>query len=577
MGVHVAVVIGGERSILPGTPNRPNDAWPGLACFADEGSDRSTSTVCAVVVASEVPPPDTPTGSSATDGVPAPGHPDPIHRLLGTLPRPRVAAGCAVAGMLLAASLPPWGFWPLAFVGIAVLDLLLANRPRASRAGRMGLVALVLFAITMFWIKDLTVPGYVIAIGVFALMFAIVGVFVPPGKGRRFALPGAWVLAEAWKGHWPFGGVPISDLAIGQVAGPLAPLARLGGVELLSGVTVTIGVIVAALVTGGARPRVFALATALGVVTLVGLASAAPRGGDTGRSVRIAAVQGGGPQGTRAIFTDMDEVFDRHLSASEAIDRPVDVIIWPEDVVDLTSGDIADPDSAHGADLSTLARAKHATVIAGVVQDQGATAFRNFSVVINPDGTYGDRYDKVHRVPFGEYVPFRSLVAPFAGPALTQRDAIAGKGPAVLRTDHGPFGVVISWEVFFGARARAAIRDGGQILINPTNGSTYTGTLVQTQQVAASRLRAIETGRWVVQVAPTGFSAVIGPDGVVHQRSAISKPDVLYADVPRRSGFTLATRWGILPTLLMALASVGGGWVLARRDRETPPGPVVST
>lgn len=441
----------------------------------------------------------------------------------------------------------------------------------------MGLVALVLFGITMFWIKDLTAPGYVIAIGVFALMFAVIGVFVPPGAGRRFALPGAWVLAEAWKGHWPFGGVPISDLAIGQVAGPLAPLARLGGVELLSGVTVTVGVIVAALVTGPARARVFGLGAALGVVVLVLLASAAPTGVDTGRSVRIAAVQGGGPQGTRAIFTNMNEVFDRHLSASEAIDRPVDVIIWPEDVVDLTSGDIADPDSPHGADLSALARAKHATVIAGVVEDQGATAFRNFSVVINPDGTYGDRYDKVHRVPFGEYVPFRSLVAPFAGPALTQRDAIAGKGPAVLRTDHGPFGVVISWEVFFGARARAAVRDGGQILINPTNGSTYTGTLVQTQQVAASRLRAIETGRWVVQVAPTGFSAVIGPDGVVHQRSGISKSDVLYAGVPRRSGFTLATRWGILPTLLIALASVGGGWLLARRDRNRPARHVTST
>lgn len=500
-----------------------------------------------------------------------------MKRLLQRLPGPRVTGLCALAGILLAASLPPWGFWPLAFAGIALLDTLLAQRPRWSRAGRMGLVALVLFAITLFWIKELTAPGYVIAIVVFAAMFGLVGLLVPPGRGRHLALPGAWVLAEAWKGHWPFGGVPISDLAIGQVAGPLANLARFGGVELLSGATVAVGVIVAALVTGTTRTRIAAAGSFAVLVALVAMAGAVPHGHDNGSTVRIAAVQGGGPQGTKAIFTDMDEVFDRHLSASESIDRPVDVIVWPEDVVDLDSGDIADPDDPHGSDLAALARTKQATVIAGVVQDSGDDAFENFSVVIDPDGHFGDRYEKVHRVPFGEYVPLRAIVAPFAGPALTQRDAVPGKGPAVVRTDHGPFGVVISWEVFFGARARAATRDGGQILLNPTNGSTYSGTLVQTQQVAASRLRALETGRWVVQVAPTGFTAVIDPNGVVHQRTGISEAKVLYATVPRRTGHTVATSMGNLPIFALAIVAIAGGWLLSRRPGGEEPDPDVAS
>lgn len=503
--------------------------------------------------------------TSEPEGMTAAKPRGPLRRLRGTLPTPRTAATCIAAGMLLAGSLPPWGFWPLAFAGIALLDHLLADRPRSSRAGRMGLVALALFAITLFWIKDLTAPGYVIAIFAFAAMFAVVGMLVPPGRGRHLALPGAWVLAEAWKGHWPFGGVPISDLALGQVAGPLASVARLGGVELLTGITVAVGVVIAAAATGTKKTRLGAAAGAAAIIAVVVAGSAAPRGHDIGKRVKIAAVQGGGPQGTRAIFTDMDEVFDRHLSASETVRQPVDVIIWPEDVVDLDSGDIEDPDSAHGADLSALARTKDATVIAGVVENSGDDAFLNFSVVIHPDGTYGDRYEKVHRVPFGEYVPLRAIVAPFAGPALTQRDAIAGKGPAVVGTDHGKFGVVISWEVFFGDRARAAIRDGGQILINPTNGSTYTGTLVQTQQIAASRLRALETGRWVVQIAPTGFTAIIDPDGVVHQRTGISERAVLRGDIPRRSGFTISTRTGNLPPLGVALAMIAGGWILARR------------
>lgn len=490
-----------------------------------------------------------------------------MRRLLDARPSARTVGLCVLAGVLLAGSLPPWGFWPLAFAGIALLDVLLADRPRASRAGRMGLVSFVLFAITLFWLKDLTAPGFVIAAFAFAAMFAVLGLFVPPGRGRHLALPAVWVLAEMWKSRWPFGGVPISDLAIGQVGGPLAGVARLGGVPLLTGTAVAVGVLVAALVTGRTvQSRWGALAGVVALGALLVAASVAPHGHDIGKSVRMAVVQGGGKQGTQAVYSDMDKVFDRHLSAAETVKPPVDVILWPEDVVDLDEGDIADADSGHGQDLSALARDKNATVIAGIVENSGDTEFLNFSVVVHPDGTYGDRYEKVHRVPFGEYVPLRSIIAPFAGPALTQRDAVPGTGPAVVRTDHGTFGVVISWEVFFGERARAAIRDGGQILLNPTNGSTYTLTLVQTQQVAASRLRAIETGRWVVQVAPTGFSAVIDPSGKVLQRTGISEQRVLRAVVQRRTGFTIYTRTGDLPTVAVTLALLATAWLLARRE-----------
>lgn len=474
-------------------------------------------------------------------------------------------------GQLLAGSLPPWGFWPLAIIGIACLDLLVGGRARWSRAGRFALIALALFGTTLFWIKDLSAPGYAIAVIVFAAMFGLLGVLIPPGKGRHLAIPGVWVIAEAWKGNWPFGGVPISDLAIGQVAGPLAPVARLGGVTLLGGVAVACGTVIAALICEKTtRDRVACGIGIVAIVVLVGVASIAPHGRNIDKSVRIAAVQGGGPQGTRAIYSDMDKVFQRHLEPSLDIQKPVDVIVWPEDVVDLESGDIADPDSAHGQDLSALARTKDTTVIAGVVQDQGEKHFLNYSVVVHPDGSFGDRYEKVHRVPYGEYVPLRSIVAPFAGPALTQRDAVPGKGPAVLRTNHGKFGVVISWEVFFGDRARAAIKDGGQILLNPTNGSTYSLTLVQTQQVAASRLRAIETGRWVVQVAPTGFTAIIDPTGHVHQRTSISQQEVLRATIPRRDGFTLYTRTGVLPWLVVAMAFIAVGWIVDRRHSQAP-------
>ena len=112
------------------------------------------------------------------------------------------------------------------------------------------------------------------------------------------------------------------------------------------------------------------------------------------------------------------------------------------------------------------------------------------------------------------------------------------------------------------------------MLYNPTNGSTYTGTFVQTQQVASSRLRAIENGRWLVQVAPTGFSAFVSPDGVVHQRTGTKERAVrVMRDLPLRSGFTWYTRWGDLPSRVVAVLLLAGGWALALTERRRLAGP----
>ena len=83
----------------------------------------------------------------------------------------------------------------------------------------------------------------------------------------------------------------------------------------------------------------------------------------------------------------------------------------------------------------------------------------------------------------------------------------------------------ISWEIFFDHRSRAAVRAGGQVLLNPTNGSSYWLTIVQSQQVASSRLRALETDRWVLQAAPTGFSALVTPDGDVLYRASVDQEE----------------------------------------------------
>ena len=179
-------------------------------------------------------------------------------------------------------------------------------------------------------------------------------------------------------------------------------------------------------------------------------------------------MQGGGPQGTRADETDERVVFDRHMRASEDLPEGLDLVVWPEDVVDT---DRTVTDTELGALLADLAVRLDTTVIAGVVEDDGDDKFRNASVAWNPDGDPIDRYEKVHRVPFGEYVPLRALLEPLARRRAAERDAVVGQGPPVMDVAGARVGVMISWEVFFADRARAAVRHGGQALLNPTNGS----------------------------------------------------------------------------------------------------------
>jgi len=187
-------------------------------------------------------------------------------------------------------------------------------------------------------------------------------------------------------------------------------------------------------------------------------------------------------------------------------------------------------------------------------------------VVVLPDGSLGDRYDKVRIVPFGEFLPLRSLIdlVPGQPTDLVPRDAIAGEGPAVLDTPKGPVAVAISWEVFFGGRTRDGVKHGGLVILNPTNGSSYRGTILQTQQIASSRLRALETGRWVVQVAPTGFSAFVTPDGTVIDRTRISEQTVGTRTVEQRTGDTWYMRIGDKPIVAAALAVLAVAMLLGR-------------
>ncbi|MBI5090236.1 MAG: apolipoprotein N-acyltransferase [Actinobacteria bacterium] len=493
------------------------------------------------------------------------------------LPRPSRSAITALgAGLLVALSLPPWGIWPLAFVGIALFEVSLGERPtRGQRAARGWLFAAGWMFPGLFFLWYLSEPGYIVAAAIFAGYHSLAALAAPTGPWRVIGRPAAHTLAEAARFVFPFGGVPVASLAIGQASGPLLGVVRVGGSLLLTWVVFQIGFALA-----GPSPYVPALAARRGgrsrraaphgaiaigaVVVVVVLAAVAPSGHDRGQSLRVAAVQGGGPQGTRASNTNPRDVVERHLAATQTIQPgSVDLVVWPENVIDVADfstsrelGDVTEQAARIGAPFAV-------GITDDVYDDDGRdVAFRNAQVVVTPDGRVTARYDKVRRVPYGEYVPLRGVLAAFGAPVdQVPRDARAGTGPAYIDLPGGQrLGVVISWEVFFGNRARDGAQHDADVIVNPTNGSSYTGTVLQTQQVASSRLRAVETGRWVVQVAPTGFSAFIDDEGHVHQRTAVSEQRVIVDDVPLRSGRTWYTVLGDWPFVLLVALVFGLAW-----------------
>lgn len=480
------------------------------------------------------------------------------------LPRALALVG---AGVLVAASLPPWGWWPLAFLGIGIFASLTRSLATSRSRFLAGFVfACAWFAPGMGWMWHLTAPGYVVVVPLFAAAHGLATVLA--GRSRSFlvAAPLAHTLAEALRFSAPFGGVPLATLAISQADAPSAHLAALGGPVLLSWFAFQVGFTINHLTAR--RNLRHSVITMTVIVAAVGLSTFAPRGVDTGETLRIAAVQGGGPQGTLAINTRARAVVERHLEATRTIEKDdrIDLVVWPENIVDVDEFSM----SAEREEVAAEALRLDAPILVGITEDVDESAFTNAQVVVNVDGTLGDRYDKVRRVPFGEFVPLRGILGALGAPVdRIPRDARAGEGPALLRVGDSVFAVAISWEVFFAGRANEGVSLGASLVLNPTNGSSYTGTILQTQQIASSRLRAIETGRWVTQVSPTGFSAFVSPRGEVLDRTGVSERQVIIRDIPLRTGRTVYSHIGDQPLLIVASAVMIALAYLGFRRRDT--------
>ena len=502
--------------------------------------------------------------------------------------RGRVAVPSLVAGVGLAASLPPWGVWVVAPPAAAVLWWRLSGLRLRQRLLAGWLAGLGLFVPGLWWVFSFNVYGAAVLMGVEAVALALACTACPSGRGRAAALAGAMVLVEALRSIWPFGGLPLGGVALGQAGGPLAGADRLGGPLLLVGLVWLAGGGLGSVIAAawgrwraGAEPRWgrgrrlgpagAGLSALVAVGAVAAWGSVAADGGAAVAVRRVAAVQGGGARGLRKAEVSPATVLAAERAATAEIPaadggRAPSLVVWPEDVVSI-DGSLGG--SADGRILADTAKHLGATLVVGVTETVSATAFRNEIVVFGPDGAVVARFEKVHRVPFGEYVPDRAFFSHLANLSAVPLDAIAGHGDGLLDTPAGRLGAMVSYEVFFAERGWVSTRAGAQLLVVPTNTASYATSQVPTQEIAASRLQAIAEGRDLVQASPTGFSALVDNRGTVLSLSSLGRRQVMIGDVALRSGRTLYERFGDLPVLVGAALLVVGGWVAAVTEDTT--------
>ena len=260
----------------------------------------------------------------------------------------------------------------------------------------------------------------------------------------------------------------------------------------------------------------------------------------------------------------------RSLVAAGAVPQP-DVVIWPENSSDL------DPyrDPAARRLISAAVQSVGVPALVGaVVADRRDPAHHvdNEGIVWDPVAGPGAVYVKQHPVPFGEYVPFRSVLGHVIGRlSLVPMDFVHGKHTGVLALGPARIGDVICFEIAYDGLVRKTVNAGGQVIVVQTNNATYARTPESAQQLAISRLRAVEHGRAVLIAATSGISAVIAPDGHVVEQSRELTPALLVHRIPLRDSRTIADRVGEWPEIALcavALGAVMGVVVRARRHRE---------
>ena len=478
------------------------------------------------------------------------------------------------------------------------------------RALRLGFAAgAVYFAGTLYWLVETmtTFGGLATPLALFAAMVLVAYLSLFPavfaavlarlrsrlGPGAVLLAPCIWTTTELGR-QYVLDGFPWALLGYSQVTVlPIAQLASIVGVYGLSTLLALVssaaayGVIcrAGANSAGRRRPAAAWLPLAAALLLVAGCAiwgaarlrdSALTRDGE---AVRVAVIQGNIAQGDKWNPALVDAITDRYLAMTrQALDAGATFIMWPESATPF----FFEEDVFRGAAIRKLARDAGATLLIGSDQVEPvmttadarpASRYYNAAFLIQPDGRTAAVYRKMHLVPFGEYVPFKSLLF-FVGPIIEAVSAFSpGTDPVLLPVGTHKVSTAICYEVIYASLMRRFVLDGSELLTNITNDAWYGRSSAAYQHWEQASLRAIEEGRYLARAANTGISGFVDPYGRAVQKSDLFEQRILTADLRFITSRTIYSRigdlvaWLSLAVTAAALLATGSANVRSLRVR----------
>ena len=474
-------------------------------------------------------------------------------------------AAALVAGTLTPFAFAPFALWPLAILAPALLLLAWEECSPRRAALRGGLFGLGMFGVGVSWVyhsmHHFGGAPLPLAIALAALLVVALscypallgwaarrgGAHLSPTLRLLALLPAGWLLTE-WLRGWLFTGFPWLNLGYAMIDAPPAGLAPLVGVYGVGwAVTFAAGALALTVIDGKRGRRALAAAAVLwgGAFTLQGHTWTQP----AGDPLRVALLQGNVAQALKWRPEEREatvKLYDR--MSRDAFGS--DLIVWPETALPA----FYHQERYRLQGLARAAKLQGSELLIGAPVWEGEG--RYYNAVLNP-GDPATFYYKRHLVPFGEYLPLRDLLGQLLRILnIPMADFSAGDDdqPPVSAAGQ-PIGVSICYESAFGEALINPLPEA-TLLLNVSNDAWFGETLAPHQHLEIARMRALETGRWMLRGTNNGISAIIGADGGVAARSPRFERHTLIAEVLPMSGATPYVRFANGPMVAFALLTL---------------------
>ena len=430
-----------------------------------------------------------------------------------------------VSAVLASSAFEPIGIWFLAIIGFALFFRKLkgSNNPISN-----GLVfGFVLNAIVLYW------SGKYVGALPWLLLALLQATFYLPIGWIYSKTQSIWwsaitlLVMEELRARIPFGGFGWTRVAFSQVESPILPIVSMGGVLALSAITILISIFLVNL-----RPRnlIFILAIFLASNFL-------PSNPEGSGSIRLLAIQGNTPEVGLNFNSRAKAVFDLHRDATREFSQgKYDAIVWPENAIDIDPR--LYPDVA--ADITSLTKDLDTPLIAGVVQQNNGSP-ENASILYSREGIRQSAYVKRGLTPFGEYIPFRKIAEFLSPQAKRVVDFTPGDQRIVHEINGKKMGTIICFEIILDNLVRDMVRHSDALVVQ-TNSATFANTPESAQQLAITRIRAVEHSRDILSVSTVGISAFIDNNGRVIKKTSENEKSFLLGDLKLSSHLTLINR-----------------------------------